>query len=222
VVSFDRVAPHYCWLETIAFGTALQRARTFFIGEATTAKRVLIVGEGNGRFLLELLRDSEAAQIDCVDSSAVMLDLARQQLARYHPEAIGRVRFIRSTIEDWPLPDFRYDLIVTHFVLDCFPPQPLEAVVAKLAQAATPAATWLLADFDYPATPARRLHARLWIAAMYLFFRTIADIEARSLVDPSLLLQSHGFVCRQRKEFYREMVKTEVWTRRSESGCDIQ
>ena len=152
------------------FGTTLQRARTFFVGEATTAKRVLIVGEGNGRFLLELLRDAEGAQIDCVDSSAAMLDLARQRLARHHPDAIGRVRFIRSTLEDWPLPDCLYDLIVTHFVLDCFPPQPLEAVVAKLAHAATPAANWLLADFDYPATPARRLHARLWIAAMYLVF----------------------------------------------------
>ena len=213
-MSFDRVAPHYRWLETITFGTTLQRARTFFVGEATRAKRVLIVGEGNGRFLLELLRDAEGAQIDCVDSSAAMLDLARQRLARHHPDAIGRVRFIRSTLEDWPLPDCRYDLIVTHFVLDCFPPQPLEAVVAKLAHAATPAANWLLADFDYPATPARRLHARLWIAAMYLFFRTVAGIEARSLVDPSLLLQSHGFVCRQRKEFCRGMVKTEVWTRR--------
>ena len=213
-MSFDRVAPQYRSLETIAFGTKLQRARTFFIGEATTAKRVLIVGEGNGRFLLELLRDSEAAQIDCVDSSAVMLDLARQRLARHHPDAIGRVRFIRSTIQDWSLPDYRYDLIVTHFVLDCFPPQPLEAVIAKLAHAATPTATWLLADFNYPATTARRLHARLWIAAMYLFFRTFASIEARSLVDPSLLLQSHGFVCRQRKEFCRGMVKTEVWTRR--------
>ena len=220
-MSFDRVAPHYRWLETITFGTALQRARTFFVGEATTAKRVLIVGEGNGRFLLELMRDSEAARIDCVDSSAVMLDLVRQQLARHLPDAIGRVRFIRSTIQDWPLPDYRYDLIVTHFVLDCFPPQPLEAVVAKLAQAATPSATWLLADFDYPATPIRRLHARLWIAAMYLFFRTFAGIEARSLIDPSVLLQSHGFVCRRRKEFYRGMVKTEVWTR-PESGGDNQ
>ena len=213
-MSFDRVAPHYRWLETITFGTALQRARTFFIGEATTAKRVLIVGEGNGRFLLDLLMHSTSAQVDCVDASAAMLDLARHGVERHLPSSLHRVEFIHSAIEDWLTTDYRYDLIVTHFVLDCFPLRPLQDVIAKLAQAATPAATWLLADFDYPAKPARRLHARLWIAAMYLFFRTVAGIEARSLVDPSLLLQSHGFVCDQRKEFYRKMVKTEVWARR--------
>ena len=170
-MSFDRVAPHYRWLETIAFGTALQRARTSFLGEAATAERVLIVGEGNGRFLLELLRKCASARVDCVEASATMLDLARQRVERNLPEAVRRVHFIHSTIEDWLLPECRYDLIVTHFVLDCFPLRPLEDVIAKLAQAATPAATWLLADFDYPAARARRLRARLWIAAMYLFFR---------------------------------------------------
>jgi ubiquinone/menaquinone biosynthesis C-methylase UbiE len=210
-VNFDRVAPHYRWLETITFGTTLQRARTSFLSEAITAKRVLIVGEGSGRFLLELLRECASAEVDCVEASAVMIELSRQRLERNLPEAIARVHFIHSMIEEWLVPECRYDLIVTHFVLDCFPLRPLEDVIAKLAQAATPAATWLLADFDYPSAPVRRQCARLWIAAMYLFFRAFAGLEARTLTTPDPFLRLHGFGCVQRKTFQSGMVKSEVW-----------
>lgn len=55
-VSFDLVAPHYRWLETIAFGNALQRAQTCWIDTIARPKRTLIFGEGDGRFLCELVR----------------------------------------------------------------------------------------------------------------------------------------------------------------------
>jgi ubiquinone/menaquinone biosynthesis C-methylase UbiE len=212
-VSFDRVAPHYRWLETIAFGRTLQCARIAFLGEAATAKRVLIVGEGNGRFLLELLRECASARVDCVEASAAMLDLARRRVERNLPQAISRVHFVHAKIEDWLLPEHRYDLVITHFVLDCFPLHSLEEVIAKLGQAAAPAATWLLADFAYPSAGARRLRARLWIAAMYLFFRAFAGVEAHVLSDPDPFLRAHGFNCVQRQKFQCGMVKSEGWKR---------
>ncbi len=210
-MSFDLVAPYYRWLETLAFGSALQRARTAFLGVAAPGQRVLIVGEGNGRFLLDLLRKSETAQVDCVDASATMLDLTRQRLERHFPASLDRVTFVHSTIEDWVLPERRYGLIVTHFFLDCFPAPQLQEIVAKLARAAAPEATWLLADFRYPFSRVRRLRAELWIKAMYLFFRVFAGIEAGALVDPSPFMRLQGFVCAERKEFKNGMIKTEVW-----------
>ncbi len=212
-MSFDRLARHYRRLETIAFGTALQQARTCFLAEAATARRVLVVGEGNGRFLLEFLRKSPNAAVDCVDASAAMLDLTRQRLHRHHPASFDRVKLIHSTIEDWPAPERFYDLIVTHFFLDCFPATQLQTIVEKLARAAAPKAKWLLADFCCPVSPAGRLRAGLWIKGMYLFFRAFAGIEARKLIDPSPFLQLHDFVCTQRTEFKNGMIKTEVWKR---------
>jgi SAM-dependent methyltransferase len=212
-VNFDRVAPHYRWLETIAFGTTLQRARTFFLGEMAIAERVLIVGEGNGRFLLDLLRSCPGIRVDCVEASAAMLEITHRRLIRHLPSSLHRVKFTHSTIEEWPLPEYRYDLIVTHFVLDCFPLRPLEDVIARLAQTGTPAATWLLADFDYPSARAGCLRAGLWIGAMYLFFRAFAAVEARTLNAPDRFLRSHGFSCVQQKKFHSGMVKSEVWKR---------
>ena len=48
---FDLVAPFYPGLERLVFGTHLNNARQTFLLEILKANQVLLVGEGNGRFL---------------------------------------------------------------------------------------------------------------------------------------------------------------------------
>ncbi len=55
-MSFDRVAPFYRRLETLVFGGQLQAARCAFVREVSGSRRALLVGEGDGRFLEQLLR----------------------------------------------------------------------------------------------------------------------------------------------------------------------
>jgi SAM-dependent methyltransferase len=208
-VSFDAVAPWYRTLETIAFGNALQRARVACLGEIGAPRRALIVGEGNGRFLEELLRTHRYVEVDCIDASARMLELARRRIGK---EA-DRVRFLQRDIMSWTPEPGHYDLIVTHFFLDCFPEAQLAEVVRKLANAATVNATWLLADFCLPAKGFARLRARLWLAAMYRFFQSSAGIEARQLIDPSPVLRAAGFAIDRQNFFRHGMLKSEAWRR---------
>jgi trans-aconitate methyltransferase len=211
-VSFDGVALWYRTLETIAFGNALQRARVACLGEIGSPRRALIVGEGNGRFLAGLLQRHPLIKIDCIDSSQRMLDLARQSILRTVPDEIGRVTFLHDDAISW-MPRDRYDLIVTHFLLDCFTVQRIGSIVAKLAQAAAPKAAWLLADFRVPEAGFTHWHARVWLAVMYWFFRSVAQIEARDLVDPSPFLLAEGFVLERQLLFRYGMLKSELWRR---------
>ena len=71
-MSFDFIAPHYRWLESIAFANTLQRARINFIDQIPAPLHVLIAGEGDGRFLREFMRKFPKALVDCVDASARM------------------------------------------------------------------------------------------------------------------------------------------------------
>lgn len=192
-MSFDLVAPHYHWLETIAFGNALQRARTCWIDTIARPKRTLIVGEGDGRFLCELVRAFPAIDIDCIDASKAMLQLAGARLRRTHPESASRVHFLCEDLLKWS-PRKSYDLVVTHFFLDCFPAGELEEIIAKLASAAGPGAIWLIADFAIPRTRFARARARWWLRMMYTFFRAAAGIAANELVDPTPYLDGHGFI----------------------------
>jgi SAM-dependent methyltransferase len=208
-VSFDAVAPWYRTLETIAFGNALQRARIGCLTEIGFPRRVLIVGEGNGRFLAELLRAHRDIEVDCVDASERMLSLARKRVG---PDA-ERVRFLQRDITSWTPPADRYDLIVTHFFLDCFRADQLADIVRKLSQAATANATWLLADFCVPSDGFDRLRARAWLGAMYRFFRYVAGIPARDLVDPSPFLRSENFVLTQEHLLRHGILKSQLWRR---------
>ncbi len=54
-MSFDLVAPHYCWLETVGFGSVLQKARARWIETVPQPKRVLTIGEGTGHFVRKFL-----------------------------------------------------------------------------------------------------------------------------------------------------------------------
>jgi ubiquinone/menaquinone biosynthesis C-methylase UbiE len=210
-VSFDAVAPWYRALETIAFGDALQRCRIACLGEIGSPGHALIVGEGNGRFLGELLRAHPGAQVDCVDASERMLQFARKRIESEQPDRTDRVRFLQRDILNWAPPENHYDLVVTHFLLDCFAEAELAGVVGIIASAAKTDAVWLLADFRLPDRGFARLHARVWLAAMYQFFRLTARIKATELIDPAPYLQAKGFALAHQYLFRGGMLKSELW-----------
>jgi ubiquinone/menaquinone biosynthesis C-methylase UbiE len=172
---------------------------------------VLLVGEGDGRFLFELLRLQPGIEVDCIDQSLRMLQLARKRIERELPERAGSVRFLHQDITSWAAPERHYDLLVTHFVLDCFPEAALSGVIKKLAGASTADAKWLLADFCVPPNGMARLRARAWLAAMYLFFRLTAQIQASELIDPTPFMRAAGFELARQKSFRNGMLKSQLW-----------
>ena len=80
--SFEKLAPHYRWLEFVLAGEKLQRCRTAFLTRDLKPEHILILGEGNGRFLVECRKVFSSARVVCVDASQTMLRLARRRLYR--------------------------------------------------------------------------------------------------------------------------------------------
>jgi ubiquinone/menaquinone biosynthesis C-methylase UbiE len=216
-LNFDRVAPIYRTLEAIAFGQVLQQARLRWLAEIPEARRALIVGEGNGRFVCELLKTCPDIEVDCVETSGRMIELARQRLKESGTD-FTRVHFSHADILTWS-PQRKYDLLVTHFVLDCFDAPQLEGLVQKLASAAEHRATWLVSDFRIPATGTLKVRwAKIWIGAMYLFFRITAGLRTTKLIDPSPYLRAADFSLSAEELTHAGMVKSQVWSRSSPLG----
>ena len=69
-MSFDLQAPHYRWLEWFLAGGKLQRCRMACLGTIPAPAKVLIYGEGNGRFLAALCRKFPEAEVTSVDAGA--------------------------------------------------------------------------------------------------------------------------------------------------------
>lgn len=208
-MSFDRIAPHYHRIERIFAGQALQRCRTALLDRIPPPRRILILGEGDGRFLEAFLHLHPQAEVTCIDASATMLDLARTRTRN----AAARVDFIHADILAWKAPPSAFDLIITHFVLDCFRPDQLAAVVGKLAATATPGACWLLSDFRVPAAGPSNWLARGLLRVLYTFFRRAAAVPADRLTPPDPFLASAGFVLRERKPQRLGLLHSDLWTR---------
>src|SRR4029079_19104999 len=149
-MSFERLAPHYRWLAFVLAGDKLQRCRTAFLTRDLKPEQILILGEGNGRFLVECRKLFSSTRVVCVDASQTMLQLARRRLARNGLND-QNVELIEADALSWVPPRESFDLIVTHFFLDCFREDQLPGPVRRLSEAARPSARWLLADFQIPA-----------------------------------------------------------------------
>lgn len=78
--TFDSIARFYPLLEQTVFGSTLSRAREIFVSRVTEGNNILLVGEGNGRFLFETIKQTSSASVTVVDSSARMLAAAESRL----------------------------------------------------------------------------------------------------------------------------------------------
>jgi len=185
--SFDRIAQPYRFVEWCTFGGALQRTRTAHIAQLDDCRRILILGEGDGRFLQRLCARNPRAEIHVVERSARMIQLARRRARN----ASGATFFEADALTH-PL-NGPYDAVVTAFFLDCFEGEELNRLLARLTASCAPSCTWLYADFHSGRSYWSRLRNGTWIWLLYRAFGLTTDIRARRLADPLPTLAAFGW-----------------------------
>lgn len=213
-MSFDLLAPHYRWMEWFSAGEKLQRCRTAFLKVISPPAKVLIYGEGNGRFLVELCRCFPDARVTVVDASAGMTTQAKRRL-RCAGLGAAPVEFIHTDALTWTPPAREFDLIVTCFFLDCFNEDELRRLIPLIAAAAKPQAQWLLADFQIAPSGLARLRSQVILAALYAFFRVATKLSAHELIDPAPLLHAEGFHRLVHKEQDWGLLHSSWWGRQA-------
>lgn len=205
----DRIAPWYRLLEYAAFGPALQRCRCHFLPELKHQRKVLMLGEGDGRFLTEFAQSNPSAEIDYADRSATMLKLASERTRQ------PNTHFHHLNALTDSLPASGYDTIVTHFFLDCLSQEELTVAVQKITAAATRSARWIVSEFREPAEGWKRLRARLWIRGLYLAFRIATKLENQRLPDHAAALRDAGFVLESEHLASAGLLTSQMWLRQS-------
>ncbi len=209
----DPIARFYRWIEYAAFGPLLQRMRLHWLRELRGAKRVLILGGGDGRFLSHFASAYPAAEVHYIDSSARMLDLARKRIRRAGLANPDRVIFTQGDALTAALPGKDYDLVVSHFFLDCFDEPGLSQLAHHVGPHLAPNVTWVVSDFrelqDSLMAPVFGFYLRL----MFLFFRYTSGLQTRRLADYSVFLRRLGFVRSKQATKLGGFVFSEIWSR---------
>lgn len=207
--NFDHLAKPYRWMEYLTFGPLLMRTRLAFLDQLKNSRRALILGDGDGRFTRALLRANPTLQADAVDCSPAML----RSLARRASPFKHRLRTLCADLRHWQPEARGYDLVITHFFLDCLNSDELPELIARIQPALAPGACWVVSEFSIPPHPRwlARL-ANLLVASLYLAFRILTGLSVRSLPCHGLALTHAGFIRCQHKNFLVGILIAELWS----------
>jgi len=210
-VNFDRVARPYRWLEYMSFGPWLERCRNAQLAQLTGARHALLLGDGDGRFLARLLKANPLLRADVVDSSHSMLCILDRRVRRCGPQFVQRICLHHADALEWS-PEGSYDLIVSHFFLDCFFPGQLEQFFNRVLPHALPGAQWVISEFAIPRNAVAAYLARGIISLLYRAFGLLTGLRVRALPDYETALLRRGLVLTHNRRSLAGLLCSQVWT----------
>ena len=205
--NFDRIARPYRWLEYLSFGPMLERCRFHRLPQLTSARRALVLGDGDGRFLAHLLAVNSTLHADVVDQSPAMLRLLQHRVTSLHAD--DRVRIFQTDALTFTLTE-AYDLIVTHFFLDCFSTGEIRRLAESIRPHLAPNALWLVSEFAIPSGLAK-LPAQIIVGSLYMAFHFVTGLQTRNLPDHSAVLSHSGLTLIDRRRFLAGLLVSELW-----------
>jgi ubiquinone/menaquinone biosynthesis C-methylase UbiE len=206
--TYDLIASFYPLLEQIVFGSNLSQGRRIFITQVRAGNHILLIGEGNGRFLFEALKQTSADSFTVVDSSARMLATTARRIAAV--DRCPHVELIHADILECQSPAASYDRVVTHFFLDQFRPDRIHRVVEKICRLATEDALWINVDFTSENQDLRQKFL-MWV--QYRFFQIFAGIESDRLFDPRPWIRQAGWDILETKSLDSGWISAQLMSR---------
>ncbi len=213
-IDCNLIAPWYELVEHLCFGRALERRRFAFLESLGDAKKVLSCGEGDGRFATALLRSNPGVQVTAVDASVRMARIATQRVMRACAAVQDRLQYHCGEIDSFNPASTPYDLIATHFFLDCFSNQQGAAVINRIAGWTTPHARWLVSEFAQPPNGFAHVWTGAVIRSLYAAFRITTGLRAVHLPDYRPALASVGFELQRQEYACGGLLVSELWERK--------
>lgn len=210
----DGIARYYQVIEHLSFGRYLERRRFALLGEARTSRRAIVCGGGDGRFLARLLRVNSHVEVDFVELSPKMIELAERRVAGMGRTFRERVRFRVGDVWEFEPRTDGYDLIVTHFFLDCFSEPELAGIVACLGSWGVPDARWIVSDFREAEGPVGRLWTRAVIRGLYAAFQCTTGLRVTRLPNYAAALVREGYLQRCEEKALGGLLKSSLWEAR--------
>jgi ubiquinone/menaquinone biosynthesis C-methylase UbiE len=210
-VNFDPIARPYRWLEYLSFGPWLERCRSAQLEHLTGGQHALFLGDGDGRFLARLLAANPNLTADVVDSSHSMLGILDHRIRRSGPQVRQRICLHHADALQWN-PTGSYDLVVSHFFLDCFYPHQLEQLFDCVLPHLSPGAQWAISEFAIPQNAFAAYFARGLIGLLYRAFGVVTGLPVRALPDYATSLLRRGFVLSHDRRYLAGLLCSQLWS----------
>jgi SAM-dependent methyltransferase len=207
--NFDGLARLYRWMEYLSFGPFLWRCRIHFLHRLADCRSALVLGDGDGRFTARLLRANPAICVHAVDLSPRMIESLERVAAPCRNRLVAEVADLRSWNPE--ASGQRYDLVVTHFFLDCLSTGEVMDLARRVAPALARDAVWLVSEFGIPPTRFGRALAAPVVASLYYAFRLLTGLRVRSLPEYGQVLTAAGWSLKAECTHLRGLLVSQLW-----------
>jgi len=198
---FNWIAPYYDRITSLIFGKSIGNAQTIHLKVIPNDAKVLVLGGGSGKWMLELVRQNRTCKIWYIDASSKMIDQAKSNFKNF-----DQVVFIHGTEND--IPTMLYDVVITHFFLDMFTNRELRNLINQLESNLKSNSIWIVSDFEES-----RFWHTLFLKLMYFFFKITSSISNDNLPDWDALLLSCGYRVSQSVSLYGKFIQCRVYTK---------
>ncbi|MEM6803328.1 MAG: methyltransferase type 12 [Bacteroidota bacterium] len=205
---FDRLAFMYDKLVKLVFASSLKKAQCHFLAHLPEQGHLLILGGGSGWILEEIQKVKPELQIDYVEASQKMLDMAKDRKLKI------KVNFIHGN-EQMLAATTQYDALFTPFFLDLFGPLRLLATMSLLDEVLLKGGAWLFVDFYIPEKGLKRYFAKSLVYIMYRFFRLLCKIDARKLADFDKAFEVANYERIAEASFYADMISSRIYVKKA-------
>ena len=203
---FNGIAPMYDRMARLIFGQELERAKRHYLNYIKDGHKILYLGGGTGSILPDLVEKHHNLQIDFVEASDKMIELAKAKVTH---TGTCTINWIHGTEDNIPHKEY-YDIIITNFLLDLFKHEDLEAMMPKIGDSLKKEGFWIFTDFH---ARTKGIKNRILVRLMYFFFRMIGAIKGNRLLRYGLYFEKIGFRRMAQERFYKDLVETRVYGR---------
>lgn len=208
---YDRLARWYWLLEKPVFRNDLQLARTALLPELPPVNRMLILGDGDGRLLAEVLRVQPQAHVTSVEQSREMIRLQQERVSQM--DASAQVTFVCADATHWDAGGKTFDCVIAPFFLDCFTEAELRLHLPRWLDWVARRGWFYHVDFVMPASGWRRKRAAFWSRVMHVFFAWQTGLSSKSLVAVEPFLDSDQWKVHRTKFLNHGFLQSRLYRR---------
>lgn len=207
---FNKIAPFYHAVSMICSLNRIHKSQMWLLSKKMKFSKTLIVGGGDGKFLLEAMKQGLSEQYYYVDLSGAMIKLAQRKIEKQLPLFLDSVVFICGSHQDIPN-NQKFDLIITPYFLDCLSDHELSLLMANLHAQLTIGGTWFFADFNIPKDKTRSFIFKNIIQLLYRILNLFCDLEVNSLPDFKKEFCKYKFTLLHEKYFLGGLLVSRIY-----------
>ena len=200
--NFNNSAWFYDGLSRLVYGRAIVNAQVFWLSHIRPNSNVLIVGGGTG-WILEEITTIHPSGLNITYSEIALNMIA---LSKKRNTGANRAVFINEAVENISLPG-DFDVAITPFLFDNFTEQTTSKVFSHIHSLLKSDGLWLNCDFQ--------LTGKWWqnvlLRSMFLFFRTVCNIEGSQLPGIEKLFGANGYKTVAQQKYFGNFIISKVY-----------